>query len=201
MESGHLPKNSNVKWFLTSDLFEVQLINGQDNVVDLECCPKFIKLTIEIPDDTEYLFRTDDSGFVEKVFHIEIQEKKVKKEPENSLLILAIDETAEFMKNVAHENVCSFINAITEDLINSSNCYYQKALVFRFGGVNMLELRSGNQLRKFCWALPYGSNTIRSRHIPKNKSKVFDFYPEKIHNEGPGYKPYHVSTLTIRPKR
>lgn len=186
---------SNAKWFLETDNFETELIDGQTNVIDFKMdlikksrlsslldaakncfcalldaaencfCPKdeeqknkkidcltpqFIDLKLKINGDTEEIFNIESAlsnipsipgnrQFLDPYFdiklHFEDEVTTDDKDEQESLLIIAIDETSSFLKKWSHTEVRKFVHEIQDNLVKKDNCYYQKLMIIGFGGV------------------------------------------------------------------
>ena len=120
------------KWFLITEQFKAELETMEENVIDLDFCSESIDLILEIPKHVTKL-----QLLQEQILEINIHEEKKQDTTENNddnMLILAIDETRNFLSNNSYADICSLVNSITKQMVNQYNCYYQKVLVIRFAG-------------------------------------------------------------------
>ena len=68
--------------------------------------------------------------------------------------LTAVDETSSFLSRTPYEKICHFVDCIVDNLINREACFYDKLMIFGFGGV-----KSGLQFGKFLqWIHYFQSN-------------------------------------------
>ena len=73
----------------------------------------------------------------EQILEINIHQQKTGEKTENNdenMLILAVDETKDFLTNNSYTDICELVNSIAKQMVNKNNCFYQKVLVIRFAG-------------------------------------------------------------------